>query len=175
METPINSFKVEKVVPLANKDYYWFLLDSFRRARKRIWVTMFIVSVERASDPMGEVRTLVKELARAKSNGVDVRFMTGHSDLAPIARANQISRLFAATKGLPQKVHRPLTRESTHQKVVIIDNEILIVGSHNWLHESFNEALEDSIAVYSRELVMLAATEFRAVWTAPSTKEVNKA
>lgn len=159
------AFKIEKVVPLRDKDYYWFVLEQIRSAKKRIWASIFLIDVYRSSDPFLEVRTLVKELAYAKKRGVNVRLITGRSTRNPIIREmNMITRTFMRTKGLTVRYYRDAPKPRIHDKFVIFDDDLFVLGSHNWMSDGFNESAEDSVAVYSLGLTKRLEQEFLSTW-----------
>lgn len=167
MERTYRAFRIDKVVPLRDKDYYWYLLEKIRKARKRIWASIFLIDLHRARDVKLAVRAIVNELAHAKRRGVDVRILTGTSEQIPAIRElAMISRMFLRTRHIPVRWHAPLGKAGTHDKYVIIDDDLLILGSHNWIHDSFNESAEDSVAVYSRDLTNTLERQFATSWTA---------
>jgi len=165
MERTYKAFEVDKVVPLKNKDYYWFLLSQIKKAQNRIWASVFLIDVYRSSDILLEVRTLIKELAIARTRGLDIRLITGRAADNPVIREmNMVSRSFMRSKGFRLKFYGNERKPRIHDKFIIFDDQLFIIGSHNWMHESFNNSLEDSLAVYSRDLTNRLEIEFLETW-----------
>jgi phosphatidylserine/phosphatidylglycerophosphate/cardiolipin synthase-like enzyme len=162
------SFQATRAIPLSDKDYYWFVLDALRMAIRRVWASIFIVNVKRADDPRREVRSLLHELSDARRRGIDVRVLVGDAaDNLSLHETNLVARTFMRTLHIPTTRPRMPDRSGSHDKYVIIDDELLILGSHNWTDTAFNRSTEDSLAVYSRDLVRMQETEFLSQWPAP--------
>ncbi|HYO92481.1 MAG TPA: phospholipase D-like domain-containing protein, partial [Pyrinomonadaceae bacterium] len=53
-----------------------------------------------------------------------------------------------------------------HSKYLIIDNSLLIIGSHNWSAGSFFQFDDLSLAVRSTDLVAQQLSRFNALWDA---------
>lgn len=156
---------LDRVVPLRNKDYYWYLLARVRQARRRIWASIFIVDVSRVGDPNRDVRKLLKEIAYARFRGLDVRILTGDSNTTvSIKQINMIARKFMWIRAVNARRYRPLEKSSTHDKFVIIDEDIVILGSHNWTDRAFNHNEEDSLGIRSANLARLMEPEFLPNW-----------
>ena len=168
MATPYPAFRVETVVPLRNQDYYWYVLDLIRGATHRLWMSMFLIDIRRAFDPDRQVRTLVHELRDASWRGVDVRIITGDSRrIVQLREMNMVTRAYMRTLRLQVRTYRPSHRASTHDKYIVIDRATIVLGSHNWIHDSFNETLEDSVAVRSPDMNYRLGREFLETWRRP--------
>lgn len=162
------SFQATRAIPLRDKDYYWFLLDELRNSKRRVWASIFIVNVKRADDPTREVRTLLHELGDVRRRGIDVRVLVGDAeDILSLHEINRIARTFMRTLHIPTTWPRMPDRRGSHDKFVIIDDDLLVLGSHNWTDTAFNRSSEDSVAVSSRDLVKMQETEFLSHWPAP--------
>ena len=165
------AFSIEKVIPLRDKEYYWYVLDRINKASSRIWMSMFLIDVRRAFDPNQEVRGLIHALRYASWRGVEVRILTGDSrTIVQLREMNMVSRTYLRTQRLMVKTHRSPERTGSHDKYLIIDHNIIILGSHNWIDESFNDSAEDSIAVFSPDLNCRLCQEFLNAWEQPRSK-----
>lgn len=171
MKDSYPAFEIDRIVPLADDDYYWFVRDRIARAQRRVWLSMFVIDVRRAYDPELHVRSLVQELRRASFNGVQVRVLTGDSRrVIGLREMNMVSRSFMLLNRLSTKQHGQAYRSSTHEKYILFDDDLAVLGSHNWLDESFNHAAELSVAVQSRDVVRQLEGHFLEAWKAPLVK-----
>ena len=53
---------------------------------------------------------------------------------------------------------------TTHNKFVVVDDDLVVLGSHNWTHSAFTSNVEDSLAVYSQVLNHELQLQFRTAW-----------
>jgi cardiolipin synthase len=129
---------------------------------------MFLLDVRHAGDPGGLVRELVRALRDAAARRVDVRVMVGDSSrVLNLRDAAMVSRAFLRSRGIPTRVYPGTRGGGTHEKCVIVDDDLAILGSHNWWGESLAAAAEESLALRSPDLVAMLAGKFTDVWTAP--------
>lgn len=157
------SFAVSSGTLLSNEDYLPFALEQFERARKRLWVSVFIIDTRVLKDPLRSVRGLVEHLCRAQWRNVDVRVLMGVSDTVEIHLANTTSALYLKQRGLAVRHFHSKQHGSTHSKFVLVD-DLLLVGSHNWTHSAFHLGDEDSLAVRAPELAVGLGREFEQLW-----------
>lgn len=161
-----NAFSVESALPLRGRDYHDYLIAELRSARLRLWASIFIVDVNRATDPDLLVRTLLKEVAAANARGLDVRMVIGDSKQAlGIRHRNRVARAFLRNRGVEVRRYAAARPLSTHNKFVVLDDDQIVLGSHNWTHRAFRESEEDSVAVVSTELNARLREEFLWAWT----------
>ena len=159
------AFEISKALPLRNKDYFIFLLDAISAARFRIWATIFLVDITVLSDQRLYVRKLINNLVYANWRNVDVRLILGKSKIAPlIQNMNLTSARYIKDKGINVRIFHSAEDSSTHSKYVIIDHDLIILGSHNWSHGGFSQYIEDSIAVHSKNLCRNLEEEFLESW-----------
>src|SRR3990172_5671294 len=101
MKRAFSALHVTNAIPLADHDYYDFLLAEVRSARWRVWASIFVVVVQGDDDPRGEVRSLLHALAEASAAGVSVRLLIGDSRTsAGIRYANMVARSYATQLGI---------------------------------------------------------------------------
>jgi len=162
MELPV--YKTEKVIPLRNEDYFYYLLNSIRNARYRIHVSVFLVNAIVTNDVRLRVRELIKALSYKKWQNIDVRIIFGNSKTRSIRTANETTAHYMKELGLSVRQYESSYRRSLHSKYIIVDDELIILGSHNWSPGAFLENSEDSVAVYSKELNTILNDEFHKLW-----------
>ena len=110
------------------------------------------------------VRLLLKSLARAVWRNVDVRVLVGTSDAKVIQVANSTAYSTLEYYGVPVRRFLSQYAQSLHSKSVIVDDQLVVAGSHNWSPGAAESHDEDSLAVFSRELNLLLRDEFSVNW-----------
>lgn len=134
---------------LADKTYYQTITHLIRTARKRIDIAMFIFKTSRAKS--NRPRHIMEELAAARKRGVRIQVLLEKSgydeDLnkenkqtATQLRKNGISVAFDGSK------------TTTHAKLMVIDQHLCLLGSHNLTHSALAYNHETSLLIDSREL-----------------------
>ncbi|RKG65497.1 hypothetical protein D7V80_23170 [Corallococcus sp. CA054B] len=157
------AFPVSGGTLLHDGDYAPFAASLFAQARKRLWVSVFIIDTRVLRDPLRSVRGLVEQLSLARWRNVDVRVLVGVSDTPEVHIANTTSALYMRELGLPVRLFHSERHVSTHSKFVIVDDQVLL-GSHNWTHSAFHVSHEDSLAVSSPQLAMGLGRDFERLW-----------
>ena len=164
MSIKYNAYHINKILPLFNDVYYEFLLHAIKQANYRIWASIFIVNVMRVEDLELRVRTILKALAVKRKLGLDVRIIIGISDKNPeINLRNEIAINYLTAKGVSVKGYHG-SKKSTHSKYVLIDNELSILGSHNWSQYTFVKSNEDSVAIFSYDTNAELSKQFLSSW-----------
>ncbi|MDR3633974.1 MAG: phospholipase D-like domain-containing protein [Isosphaeraceae bacterium] len=130
---------------------YDSLVTAFFGARARIWaVTPYFVPDE----------TLVRALELAARRGIDVRLMVPeHSNhlTADLARGSYLNQLQEA--GGQVLLFKPVM---LHAKLIILDNDLAVVGSANMDMRSLFLNFELALFLYSREQVAAASAWMEA-------------
>lgn len=118
-------------------------------------------------------------LRAAAHRGVKIEFVVSHWNTARPA-IDSIKRLslepnisvrIATVPDLPSG-HIPFSRV-THSKYMVIDDEVLWVGTSNWSRGYFEATRGIEVVMYRRELAAAATRMFSTLWTAPFTVPVD--
>lgn len=156
-------FQANKALRLQDDDYYFFLMDKIRHASRRIYAAIFIVDLY--YDRLGKIKGILEEMAYAKWRGLDIKMVLGHSDKNMLIDiTDRLSFKYFRDRGIPVRFSNPTGDYSLHSKYVIFDDELVVVGSHNWSHLDIFMSKEDSAAVYSRDMAIDFANEFIELW-----------
>jgi len=91
-------------------------------------------------------------LVRAVRRGVKVRALTYHADIASTLKYNGI-----LAKAWPLK-------KLMHAKMIIADNEAVIIGSHNLTGSAINTNIETSVLFYDKEVAQAKTAFFENIW-----------
>ncbi len=156
-------FQAKKTLRLQDEDYYFFILDRIRHASKRIFAAIFIVDL--FYDRLGKIKGILEEIAYARWRGLDVKIVLGHSNKSMLIDiADRLSFKYFKDRGIPVRFSNPPDDYSLHSKYVIFDDDLVVVGSHNWSHLDIFMSREDSAAVYSKDAAIDFAHEFTELW-----------
>jgi phosphatidylserine/phosphatidylglycerophosphate/cardiolipin synthase-like enzyme len=163
IERKYSAFSIDTVIPLQDRYYYDFLKHAIESAQYRIWASIFIINITREHDYRLEVRDLLKLLSYKRTLGLDVKVIIGESQTPGIREANEIAESFLQAKRVPVKKYQG-SKKSTHSKYVILDDDLIVLGSHNWTQNAFSKSEEDSVAIYSKNLNNELNYQFLATW-----------
>jgi phosphatidylserine/phosphatidylglycerophosphate/cardiolipin synthase-like enzyme len=154
-------------IPLRDGDYFSFVHAQLARARRRIWVSMFTVNAAQGLDARLRVRTLLHDLALAAGRGVDVRVLIGADaeSLSELQVANRVGLGYLKALGVAARWHSGAGTHASHTKFIVVDDDCVITGSHNWSPRSLSRGIDDSIAVGSEGVAGEAAARFAEQWT----------
>jgi hypothetical protein len=100
---------------LITPDYKNDVTKAIKSADEYVYVSMFFVEVFSDNKP-------INELAAAKARGVDVKLIVSNHSLALYPSLESDLK----AKGIPYRI------DSTHAKVVVIDDKFAYIGSANW-------------------------------------------
>jgi phosphatidylserine/phosphatidylglycerophosphate/cardiolipin synthase-like enzyme len=135
-----------------------------RKATGRVWCSLFLIDLDPQFDRDLAVAEVLRDLATACWRGVDVRLLIGGSrsnlEIAQAAATafTVASRLRIPTRGLGQSGVR-----GSHVKIVVADDWVL-TGSHNWSIGAFTDHVQDSVAVRSPDLAAYCANLILWQW-----------
>jgi polyphosphate kinase len=146
------------VVLLANEDYYPFLKDRIRKAKRSITGTVYLFKTASFRD--NEPADLLRELISAAKRNVDVSLVM---ELAPENQNKDYAEANARAAELLRKggvrVQTDSVNVTTHSKTFVIDNRYCFVGSHNFTHAAMAQNEELSVFIDSPALAR-EITEF---------------
>lgn len=156
-----------KLVPDA--DYASQLHSLIAHARRRCLCSLFIVDIMPLQTQKSLVDPVLVEMQAARWRGVDARLIIGGSwtNLA-IARTAEAARARAYDLNIPCRWLTYKEGKQSHAKIVIVDDYVMI-GSHNWTTGAFTDQTQDSIIVKSQSLAAYLIPVFEYQWY--STKE----
>lgn len=130
-----------EVIPLINEQYFEVVHNALANARDSIYVVMFVINP--ASEP---VDTLLKDLSAAQARGVKVHLIVDNSsgeDWAYRMSRETVERL--REKGVDARYGPKGVK--THDKLIVIDDRVIILGAHNWTKAAFLVNDETSVLI----------------------------
>ena len=152
-------------VRLVSDDQYLPVLRSLiANATWRCLCSLFLADLSPAGDRELLVDSVLLELQEARWRGVDARLLIGGSrSNFEIAELSELARARALQIGLPCRWLTSKKVRGSHTKVVVADDAVL-TGSHNWSVGAFTDQSQDSLLVESADLAAYSAALFRRQW-----------
>lgn len=166
-------YSVENLIPLEDENYLLFIRDAIKNSTKRVWVCMFLIDCYPNDDEDLAVRNILKLLAKKKKFNVDVKIITEFSrQTFSIHNSNKLAYLLTKYYGLDCRFYIG-NKRSEHSKYLIIDDNLCIIGSHNFTPGALQKHKESSIAVFSKNLNIRLSQHFLSDWES-SRKKMEK-
>jgi phosphatidylserine/phosphatidylglycerophosphate/cardiolipin synthase-like enzyme len=156
-------YQGKEIIKLSREDYYYFLIDELKNAKKRIFAVIFIVDL--LNDPTGKVIRILEEFSYAVWRGLEVKLIVGHSNNSfEIDMCGRAIKKYGDMIGIPSKFAKHDTEERIPAKHIIIDDNLIVYGSHNWTTQDIFKNREESFAILSRDTVIALSKEFKKLW-----------
>jgi phosphatidylserine/phosphatidylglycerophosphate/cardiolipin synthase-like enzyme len=142
-----------RVTWLANEAHFDALISHLAQAQHEIVISMFLFA---PGDHQNNRATQVKEaLIEAVKRGVQVRLFLEVSDGEDFStEANRAVAEELGRQGIT--VHFDSPTQTTHTKLVIIDQHYVLLGSHNFTHSALRHNNEASVLIESPKLAQQA-------------------
>jgi phosphatidylserine/phosphatidylglycerophosphate/cardiolipin synthase-like enzyme len=148
---------------LADKAYSHNLIELLDAARNSIDVCMFYIALPAPEHP---TRRLLDALAKRAAKGCKVRVLVdqdGKDDPYGSRLINAGSVQFLAAHGV--ETRGDATESLLHSKFVVIDRELVVIGSHNWTAGSFFNYSDLSVVISGRDAGKIWIERFERVWS----------
>ena len=160
-------FGADEVILLRDGEFASFLRQILVAARTSICATQFVTDLRPHKDRDREILLLGHALAEARWRGVATRVILAELPLTDLGVdgnypfAAFLNHRDVEVRRFPSsRVQKPL-----HTKMIVVDREWLVVGSHNWTPMSFQANRELSIAVHSHDLAEQCSLLFEDYWS----------
>ncbi|MBS3735602.1 MAG: phospholipase D-like domain-containing protein [Candidatus Bipolaricaulota bacterium] len=145
-----------------NRTYYDELLSTVRDAESSIRVMMATANYY-PEYPDGLQNRLYDALVDAKGRGVNVKIILDKSDWSgEITKTNRETAQYLRDRGLRVKFDDP--EVTTHSKTVIVDEEVVLLGSSNWNFPTYTETYQANLKLVSGEVGRFYGRFFDAAW-----------
>lgn len=151
-----------RVTPLIGRDFFTNLYSILHKAERSVLFTCFQSSYN-AQKETSKTGRLLQQIYRAHERGVVVKAVVNKPRSGKqIAAANNHFINFLASGSIPYRLGR--LDDTVHAKFFIIDNRILIVGSHNLTDAGLWDNYEASLAVESESAALTYLSYFDYLW-----------
>jgi cardiolipin synthase len=155
--------RIREVIILTNRDYFPAVHELFQRAAKTIRVMMYsaryYTEKPRYTDDLEPVsgthwsntNVLLDDLVAAQSRGVDVQvILDGSNWNQNNTRSNEDFGQLLIAQGVAVFMDDP--EVTTHTKLILVDDDLTVVGSTNWSHYALDSNNETSVLIDSQEI-----------------------
>lgn len=161
---PIATSPADWVVPLANEALPAFVRTVIRDATQRVWAAVFLVDARPSGDTREVVRRLLEDLGYARWKGVDTRVLVGTSTLPDVTIANRSSAALLRGYGVAVREHGRGMEPGLHGRYLVIDDDLVVIGRHDWTPQALHRDEADSLAIRSPALCTALAAELLQRW-----------
>ena len=153
---------VDSIGCLPGKHYLEGLRAILSEAKTSIDICMFHISF---GGPTSETKKLLELVAKKKEEGLEVRVLMDQDNkddpyLSTII--NSKAKVYLTESNVEVKLDQ--TDSLLHSKFVIIDNQITIIGSHNWTGVSFGKTFDFSVSINSAAFAETMKNRFEFLW-----------
>lgn len=145
------------VTPLINREYADKLLNSIKNAQKSIYVIMFQTGYY-PEYPESFSNLILNELINAVKRKVKVEVVLEQGTKNSVKEKNLKTGKYLAENGVI--VYFDDERKTTHAKLVVIDEKLVFIGSHNWNYYALEKNNEISVLIESSQTAQFFVNYF---------------
>lgn len=149
------------VIPMPNRDYVPILHNALKGAKNSIHIAMFTMRYY-PGYPNDANSIIIGDLIAARKRGVDVKIILDASNWN-ISNTVQNKKMGDSLSRAGIKVYYDPLNVTTHDKMIIIDGEISIIGSHNWSYYALERNNEVSVLIKSKEVGKVYEQVFKEI------------
>jgi HKD family nuclease len=150
-----------KIGVLEDQKYYNSLITDLRNANESIYVAMYSMKYD-SRDPDDWANNLIRELVDAKNRGVSVMVIIEYTTYFDSMSDNVYAYDYLSSNGV--NVQLDTEHDTDHMKFVVIDGQIVYVGSHNWSESALYHNHETSVKVTSESVAQTFITYFDTIY-----------
>lgn len=155
----------EEIRNLSNRRYFEETLHAIEGAQRSIFFVMYHLPLD-PSNRESPVTKLVEALVRAQTRGVRVEVILDQERQAdPTSQAAPLKNLraYSVFKENGVAVSFDSLSKRTHAKLLVIDEEKVIIGSANWSREALNENNEANLLIRSPGTARALLEDFKSI------------
>ena len=147
---------------LTDNDIFLALIDIINKAQRTIDFMTFKLDLKQGSK-RGKINKIFEALQAAQNRGIKIRaqLQIGHNSIGTPHTNHNAARILTET-GI--ETRHPTGERIQHAKLFIIDNEIVLIGSHNLSNKSFEYNCEVSILFYDKKISENLTRYFEHTW-----------
>ncbi|HDD44729.1 MAG TPA: hypothetical protein ENG63_07720 [Candidatus Desulfofervidus auxilii] len=144
-----------KIIPVVDRKYFPIAKELIQTAKESIYVSMYVVKGGK------KVHDLIKQLRKAANKGIKIRILLGKEEDCQLA----ISPL-RDLKNIEIKSGSAI--KTIHNKIIIADKKIILIGSTNWTEKSLGYANEANVIINNKEIAEYFQKYLNYLWKDPS-------
>jgi hypothetical protein len=164
---PMHINRVVSIQPLLTPDNYAeHALKLIQSATQRVWFQNQYINFRGTNDDFAEFRLLVGALKEKIDNGLEVRIIC-----RDMMKQESLDVLVALD--FPKDVFR--FQPACHNKTIIVDDSVVMFGSHNWSNEGVKTNRDASLLFDDADIAKYLAQVFDYDWNRLATASPMKA
>jgi phosphatidylserine/phosphatidylglycerophosphate/cardiolipin synthase-like enzyme len=136
-----------EMTPVDNEYYCPALLFELQKAKKSIYVIMFLASYY-PQYPDSPTNKIIGEIIKARKRGLTTEVILEYSDRDSHVQTENLKTALLLTNSGVSVYFDPLEK-TTHSKLIIIDGRIVFLGSANWTYSAVTKNNETSVMLES--------------------------
>jgi cardiolipin synthase len=165
---PVYSLPADDVIPLVDAEYYPAVHKALADAKKSILCVMFMAKLDPKHTGGAEYQ-LVLDLINVHKRGVkvkvifdqNVKFWGKGKERNVIEKKSEYAYELLSENGVP--VFYDNENRVTHNKVLIVDKYITIIGSTNWTYSALRKNHEASVMIKSGSVALAFEGKFEKI------------
>lgn len=146
---------VDGIEVVNDRDYFDRVFELIDSADESIHLAMFEIKYYEKY-PDSEVNQLVEKLIEKNSEGVDVKIIV--DQFLTDERAVEILKKSGVD------IRWDSTSVTTHNKLMIVDGRVVLIGSTNWSYYSFSKNHESNVIFHDKESAEQFERYFEKLW-----------
>lgn len=155
--------EADKIVPIINKQYFDVVSKEFENAEEEIDVVMYQMKFYETNNSVRKLEDLFIQKAK---EGIKVKIILDQSEwqgkITSLTKENQKTADYLKENGVDVKFDSLKT--TTHDKLLIIDDETVVIGSHNWGYSALTRNNEASVMIKDKEIAEYYKNYFDNLW-----------
>lgn len=153
---------MERAKVIKNEEFLGVVHAILRQTIKTIDICTYKFEISKNKSTRG-LNELIKTLTLVAGRGIAIRIL-----LETNARRNGVSRYNLYAAGILKKSGircktLPHNR-CQHAKLILVDDEIAVIGSHNWTPKSITSNYEISVVIRDRAALENTKEHFDKIW-----------
>jgi phosphatidylserine/phosphatidylglycerophosphate/cardiolipin synthase-like enzyme len=151
------------IIPVVDRNYFPAAKKLIQEAEKSICISMFVM--KRGKKVNSFVNLLIEELKNANKRGIKIKLLLENK------KVNQPTVDFLRDiRNIEIKFDSP--QKTTHNKIVLIDQNTILIGSTNWTEKSIGHANEANVVIKDKEVTEYFQEYFDRLWK-DSSKDIS--
>lgn len=150
-----------KIIPIVNRNYFDIVYNELKNASSEVDIAMFEFKFYENEE--NKVRKITDLLVNLSLSGVKVRVLLDQSNWNPSIRKNNEPLInYLRNNGIRAKFDSP--KKTLHAKLIIIDNDSVILGSTNLGFYALERNNEANVLIKNREIANYFKNYFENLW-----------
>jgi len=145
---------------LLDREYYQSVKDDMENASETILVAMYSMIYD-PGDLDDWANDLIRELVNAKDRGVNVTVIIENRTYFGYMNDNLEAYQYLSENNVTVQLDNE--DDTDHMKLVIIDDNIVYVGSHNWSESGLYYNHETSVKIVSEDIAEIFTAYFETI------------